>query len=795
MEYVLDDQRLNGAIPITTAARPARYARTVRSTDIANFRRAIELNCQMWAGAASPIIPVGDDARIDPLYVAGLRSQDIDRIIGMEYGALESGDFRAAAEEPGVHFDAIFAPSILRNKEKEYYLPLSVAMLEEDDPWRDIYAVCLGVLPATPDLELLKQSHLLPTVQFDTFINVERNAVSGSLQDLIARINDYSSITPRRVTMNKLAHGYQHSTSIRVRNNVLPNPMFDAVDAGPNIVVVCSPGNVDDLSLLWNLRAAHGDSRVLPIGIPRASISVDSFQSLFNPECMSLNGLGETSVYVTSTSMSIEEIESVIPGRSFRATDPSALVTLGPAPSRTTKQIAVWHEGEASIVPFSSVDESELLNALPPNYAEWKVDVSVDSQKFPNSRSLRVDSFNQQFFAGKTTHSISPRKKESVTIAWPSRLLSLKTIAAAGNFKVKSSEPGKAALTLLESLDDVWELDMFAHRPLVELLQAMSERQGINWAKKRATRNGETYVTSREDVAPTSDDLIEQPFEKFKAALNNDTKATTSWLNWAEDRRLIIKGFPISCPSCEAKQWIPVSAFTPPISCRGCDRNIRRPFPQGQVKFKYRLGESLRRVFAQDALGHLLALRFFVRLMGDMSKNLIGLHPGLEAIRENETQIAGEADVLMMLSNGDCIPAEVKKSFVGVTEGELVKLENLRAIWNAPWSVVAVTDYAHNAPDEFADIEQRGEEIENYRILLTYDQMLEPHPIWALGSDPFEWKPMSIEAISDREKEFAAQLHGRLDFDEAISLESSMLYKRAIKDPAEDAGEAANGNA
>lgn len=773
LKYVLDEERLNGSIPVSVTTRPSRFAEAVRDTDLENFRELVSLNSQVWAGVSSPIIPVDEAGYVHALYTEILPGEDIDGVPGMDRISIERGELKVESVSSSASFGSVFAPSTLRVKAKDYYLPLAIVDLADSDPWRDIYAICLGYIPDTIRPDLLKQSNLLEHVTADTFLEVKRDFVEGSASDLVRRLKDSNSITPREINLHRLAHGQKYRASFRDWDSDVPNPATIAEEAGPNIVVVCSHDDIGDLALLWNLRAAHSQSKVMPIGIPKDCVDHATLQSLLDPDAMWVNGIYQTRIFVTSTSISVSELSSRIPSESFQAVSPRSLLTFGPAPGKHSTQIAYWDNGLADIHPFEEAFEAEIADLLPHKYVPWQLDVSIDSQRFPRSGTLRKSSLNQEFFAGKCTITSSLRTREPVKVEWPSRMLTLKSVASSNSYRIQPSEPGKAALVLLESLENIWELDMLAHQPLIDLLQSMSERKGVNWAKRRAREQGAVYEASPQDVAPTADELIEQPIHKFQKAFGNNAKATGGWLNWAEDRRLIIKGFPISCPVCDAKDWAPVMSFAPPVFCSGCAREIRRPFPQGQVNFKYRLGESMRRLFAQDALGHLLALRYFVYLMS--SGGMIGLHPGLDVMFEEKGRIAGEVDLLMLLANGDSVPIEVKKSFSGVHEEEVRKLDELSSILRAPWSAFAVMEYANKAPQEFSRNERRGKDLEHNRILLTYDQLLDPTPIHALGIDPFTWAPLTAEDIASREKSFSDTLVGRLDNSVASMLEYSLL--------------------
>ena len=82
------------------------------------------------------------------------------------------------------------------------------------------------------------------------------------------------------------------------------------------------------------------------------------------------------------------------------------------------------------------------------------------------------------------------------------------------------------------------------------------------------------------------------------------------------------------------------------------------------------------------------------------------------------------------------------------------KLTLLAKALRSPWSALAVCQYGDAAPDEFRQLESRGPGADHFRLILTYDLLLDPHPFWALGADPFAWGPLSDDEIQERQAAF-----------------------------------------
>ena len=782
MKFVLDDEDAAGLQTLLVAIRPAREARLLPAGDKEAFIDAVELNCQIWGGVTWPLLPITEDGSLPAIYRDHLLGASIDQIIGYTWR-----DFRAGAlidELPPIapRFRDPLAIAFLEIERKDWYKPLTVVELDTDDPWRPIYAACLGRLPVVPDARLLSGANFIPDLTFEHFISVDRQHVHGSLQDLLERLSEHRPHTPRFLSLNGLSRAGTHGTRNWGREGALPQGDPVQKDVGPYIVVVCSDDDIADYALLWNLRAAHDDFYVLPIGIPVGLLDGAAFGQLLISDLLPRHGFGIQSICVTSVSLSVDTLRSLLPmGEAFEAAHPSELFGFGPAPRRARTEVTVWTGGVSELVPTNSEDrEFFRKSSYEFDGVSLKLDVEVAGSPFPRGDDVRVDHFSDEYFDGHLSKPLSSKTSESVEVLWPSRFLMLRAVAKARKLEVEPSNAGTVALTLLHSLDAPWELTWLAHGPLLRLLQEMANRQGVSWGKahlKRsnsADRPAESTAFDASTAARTVDDLLEQPFDKFKDAIGN-ARAARHWLTWAERHNLIVKGFPIKCEHCGAKMWTPIAGFAPPLHCRGCSRQIDHPFPTDFVNFKYRLSESLRRVFEDDAIGHLLTLRFFNEIFASTRTSaMIGSHPGVDVTRTGEQNRLGEADVLILMSNGDCIPAEVKRAFGGVVQNEVDKLESLADAFDSPWSVIAVTDYGVNAPEEFEAWSSRGSIAGRDRLLLTFYHLLESNRR-VLGTDPFAWSPLNLQQIHEREANFPKRIIKYFERGEFSRIAQTML--------------------
>lgn len=787
LHYVLDDDPLEGPYAVSLRLRPPRTARPVPVGDPGHMLSAMALECQLWGGAATPIIPVTQAGLADSLYSNSMRGADIDRFAGVDLDTYDPDDTVEVPDEPEVGWDLQFAPVVLAGHGSDRPA-VNCPVLDPADPWRGIYAACFGTLPSAPDPRVLHAGNYQPGLTFERFLEINWERVAGSASDLFQRLEKWRHVhSPRTATMHQLGYGWVPDSGLRRGSGEsrLPRERFWAADAGPNVIVVCTPGDVRDLALLWNLRVAHGDRSGVPLGVLADSFTGEFLEEVLRSGLLSRQGIPEHQLYVTSTSIDVQELVGTWSRKgsdlkqAVAFVEPRHLADVGPAPSRGRQEVATWTSGRTSIVPITPEDRSALTWARARD-PQLRIDLEVLAAPFPRHPRVRTGLFTD-FYAGSITHNVGGATAP-ITIEWPTRMLMLKVVAQQHDLIVEPSEPGVACMTLLRAIGGVHNLIYLAHAPLLALLSELAERQGNAWAK--AHNRSERPIESNR--APTIDDLPDARFEKFRLAIGGRVDGARAWMAWAERHRLVVKGFPLCCEGCGARQWVPISGYRPPIVCVGCAEPMEHPFPREQVEFTYRLSEALRRVYEHDAVGHLLVLRYLTMLFSHGSGSaLIGAHPGLNVSRRRSTTRIGEADVLLLHRNGTCSPVEVKRSFGGVSPSELRKLDSLADALDAPWQAVAITDYAAHAPQgaqETVDIEsalginRNGES--RSQLLLTYDHLLEPSPVWTMGSDPFSNSPMTSDQISSREGQFVELCRRLGSPDSGFTLENSMLYER-----------------
>lgn len=759
MRGLLDRDLLSGTHEITMRLRPERAARPVEAGHPGQLREEITRLCQTWGGAGQPILPIVG-GKVPPPYVHLLKVEQVDQVGGLREVDAEL-PYLVRRSAPWDFPVMVIADGTPRDQ----WRPVHVPVLEVDDPWELIYAATLGVLPEVPDPTLMDPRGHVDDVRFEQVMPVERQPVVGSLDDLLQRLEAHQPMSPRMVSNIGLAAGQEPNTGYMGRGaSPLPEPHSLRRAAGPNIIVVVSPGSVEDLALLWNLRAAHGDRHVLPIGLPLAAVTEQALQKLRQPGRATMFGFGGGRCYVTSASLDPGQLADLATGAGMRAVAYAELVTFGPPPGRFRSDIAQWSKGQTQLAVVSDADREFLR----PVHNFWRppelvVDVNVRGHLLPADPTMRGAEVGLRFQAGSAqVHVPSVRRLETVAVRWPSTWTSLAAVAQSRGLRVEPSEPGVAAETLTRAIGGVEGIRYLTHRPLIELLYKLAERSGMAWWKDRWTRThrelralgvpeeeieAAAVRLGRDDpaIAPPGEGRA-LPFSDFLKVFRR-RQAAVNWVVWAERHHLLVRGATVGCPACKARSWLPMASVPPPVPCPGCGRSIVQPYEPEMLKFTYRIGEALRRVLETDSLGHLLALRWLDQLFE--RHGLVGAHPGVNFFDGDKN--IGEADVVLLFADGNLVPVEVKRRIAGVDQRMAESLDTLSDKLRAPYDIVAVTQPARDCPE----LQQFARALpDRPRLLLTDDQLHAEHVIFMLTSDPFAWTPQDEEAQKTRQDRF-----------------------------------------
>jgi hypothetical protein len=316
-----------------------------------------------------------------------------------------------------------------------------------------------------------------------------------------------------------------------------------------------------------------------------------------------------------------------------------------------------------------------------------------------------------------------------------------------------------AVLDLLDRLGTAKAMSWFKSR--VRAIAQQAAHPGDGETPLRAVERALSELGSR----PSDDEQPRVTLEAVQKTLGGNREAARAWIRWAETAALVVRGAQVHCRDCGAESWRQMWELAPPIPCRGCGRTIAHPYPEGELKFQYRASEPLLRVIEHDALPHLLAMRFFCTLWRpnfDSPTHLFGAYPGVDIYDAGATTRLGEADVLLVFSDGALVPGECKRRGAGLNTAELTKLDALADRLGSPWSFAATPDWAYQCPSDWRD-SIRFAPHPSPRLVLTAEQLLSHVIYWPAGSNIFAWDPASedtrakhnsdyLQAVLQREK-------------------------------------------
>jgi hypothetical protein len=245
-----------------------------------------------------------------------------------------------------------------------------------------------------------------------------------------------------------------------------------------------------------------------------------------------------------------------------------------------------------------------------------------------------------------------------------------------------------------------------------------------------------------------------------KARLSNPS--ATAWVEWAEDRELIVRGAQISCGHCGASYWRSIAELAPPVICPGCGRAVRRPYGADQVTFRYRAGERLRQAVLTNALPHVLAARWCASLL--RGRGLFGVHRGFEVLQDGD--LIGELDVALLFRKGELALGECKRTLEGLQNEDVEKHEALADRLRANWTFYAVPAWRDECGEPWSGLTR--ELPDQPRFILTNEQLLTPEIEmgWKHGTNPFVADPATAEERDEAERKFADRLANLGEFSE-----------------------------
>lgn len=261
--------------------------------------------------------------------------------------------------------------------------------------------------------------------------------------------------------------------------------------------------------------------------------------------------------------------------------------------------------------------------------SKLKLTASVTTRRVPPLRSLRPEWVTHAGHWEWGYQLDDPGPTKLANIRWPAGWTVLQAALSDRGLRGEPSAAGLSAASLLRRIGSEDGLAMLQDSDILASVHALATAKSMTWFRERARDIARAAANPPDDgdaleaierhlaemtTRPADE---EQPLitaDKLRQILGGNRSAVTRWLRWAEASSLLVRGVRVECSNCGAKPWLPVAELAPPVLCRGCGEEIEHPYPDGELKFRYRAGEPLLRAVEQDALPHLLALGFFLDL-------------------------------------------------------------------------------------------------------------------------------------------------------------------------------------
>ncbi len=734
--FLLDDSLMDGPVGIRREVVTPRLLVAV-SDGYAAAHSAVQACCERWGGGADLLVPMDSDGRAPSSWLSFIGDSDAE-------GWLAFGGNAENMPERPMRTDPTPEPlaSVVAGLRPKYpeMASVQVTELEEEDPWWIAYLGVLGTLPEVVELAPAP-NWIREGLRYDEIVTVERQAAVGSGPDLLDRVRDH--LIPIALAQIELSRPRQFTSMSG--EPIFPSDLDPTSLYGPNIVVVYEPDSVADLCLLWNLRASLGHGGGAPLAVPATADVPKVLANWVERRALHLDRLaGRSQAALLSESVGRPELEELARELDDRWEVGSSreLLTIGPQPGRQSSGVVDFEAGEGHLTAWSDEDLSALAGiASHDDSLSTVVRVRPLNRRLPPSQSLSVRGHAAGHYRLGSFQTAPQSMSDLVRVQWPAGWTVLEALARDHGLLVRRSEPGRAAEALVARMGGVSNASLLSSREVIALLYRLGEQSGSTFFKKKLREIGSAAVTEDQvyrEVAASPDDPDLRSMTDDEMKDIGARSERHQWIEWAEDHGILVRGATTECPSCRHKQWNTIDGLAPPIACRGCGEGHPRPFGADQLKFRYRASETLLRVLEADSIGHVLALdwmRGLFRADHDGVERLYGGHPGVEFVDPTDGHVIGEADIVLVFTDGSLVFGEYKRSGKGLHEGDLVKLDLIAERMAADWTFVATHDSIEDCSEIWESC--RACLPDRPRFVLTGERLFS-EPIWALGANPFD---------------------------------------------------------
>ena len=244
--------------------------------------------------------------------------------------------------------------------------------LPQDDPWHLSYLAVLGDLSPCPHPQN-SWNDLRRDLTLDEILTIHGVEGNGSAAGLLALLQDFTTTSAVDLSRAKLTTGLQgsYNQSFPASSRFQWDDDRVAQQFGPNLVVVYEPASVDDLALIWNLRARFLHPRRLPLALPMSDSAGDDLRRLLDSGAEHHFGFGH-SLALTSFSVPSADLESLAAVRGLTVVDPWQLLRPIGGYCVISTETARFTRGRATIAAFSPTDLQTIgASYLGRHYGTW----------------------------------------------------------------------------------------------------------------------------------------------------------------------------------------------------------------------------------------------------------------------------------------------------------------------------------------------------------------------------------------------------------------------------------------
>jgi hypothetical protein len=788
---LLDDEPLDGTVGVRRWLTAQRDACLVNSSDLGDALEVVEKACNVWGGGYYVLVPVdpGESGVKEPWRTL---LEDTFPVRTAVRGLREKPLSPQRAELGGVWVDDFVGDltlSVLARVEPPqggYRTVRTANGLSADDPWTVAYAAAWGRLPSYIDPQRLRNERLNPGSTYSDILKVDDSRpVTLGAADLLAGLRSRELFTAAQLSCIRLGLTAA-GTDQNLRGELeppLPIRFHLARVYGPNLVVVYEPGSVTDLCLLWHLRAVHGMPPGFPLGVP-VTEDVRAALAHWRSEMAmrSWNFQGGRG-YLVSASVDITRLERLAHevGGGWEAVPFEAVLQPSFGCGVGSSEVVAFDAGRATVSSVHPAELSALGNdVLTGVHFTLELIVTPVGHSLPPSKFLN-DPFPFVQYRGGAVLGHAGNVNDTLSFEWPTGWTILDALLRDRGLSGDPSAPGRLAETLLRRCTEVGSFFPLLHDAAQTLLGDLAERHGMNWFKRKLRTVLDLGENSPPDAAvrlatverrmaqlagaPSEEELGSLSFAEIRQRIG-DAQAAEAWLSWADQVGLVLRGADVRCDNCSGRSWRPLSELAPPITCRGCGRAINRPYGYNAIQFRYRATEFLLRLAKDDAIVHVLALRYLLHLYRSRPDGVglvFGGYPGVTIRRDGESNPIGEADVLIVMSDGRFGIGECKTRAPGLVDEEVEKLGVLADALGASWTFTATLDSSAACGTAWRRNPTKGR-IPHFA--LTAEHLFDPAPMSTLGGPhPLAWRDTYVavggrDPVSDdeRRKSFIADV-------------------------------------